>query len=71
MRLVLDLNKDLYADVLLPRRSLYVMKGTARFNYTHEILKNEESVFKGKKVPKDRRISVICRNEPDPKYRDS
>lgn len=71
MRLVLDLNKDLYADVLLQRRSLYVMKGTARFDYTHEILKNEESVFKGKKVPKDRRISVICRNEPDPKYRDS
>lgn len=46
------------------------MKGTARFDYTHEILSNEHSVFKGEKVFKDRRISVICRNEPDPKSKD-
>ncbi|KAJ8956087.1 hypothetical protein NQ318_016540 [Aromia moschata] len=67
MRLVHDKNKNLYADILLKRRSLYIMKGTARFDYTHEILSNEHSVFGGKKILKDRRISVICRNEPDPK----
>lgn len=66
MRLVNDKNKNLYADILLKRRSLYIMKNFARFDYTHEILSNEHSVFKGQKIFKDRRISVICRNEPDP-----
>ena len=64
MRLVHDKKKALYADVLLRRRSLYVMKGTARFDYTHELLANEFSLFKGEKIFKGRRISVICRNEP-------
>ncbi|CAG9831445.1 unnamed protein product [Diabrotica balteata] len=67
MRLVHDKKKNLYADVFLKRRSLYIMKNCARYDYTHEILSNENSVFKGEKVLKDRRISVICRNEPDTK----
>ncbi|XP_050502492.1 alpha-ketoglutarate-dependent dioxygenase alkB homolog 7, mitochondrial [Diabrotica virgifera virgifera] len=65
MRLVHDKKKNLYADIFLKRRSLYIMKNCARYDYTHEILSNENSVFKGEKVLKDRRISVICRNEPD------
>ncbi|XP_057658415.1 alpha-ketoglutarate-dependent dioxygenase alkB homolog 7, mitochondrial isoform X2 [Diorhabda carinulata] len=69
MRLVNDKNKNLCADILLKRRSLYIMKNFARFDYTHEILSNERSVFKGEKIFKDRRISVICRNEPDPAYK--
>lgn len=36
----------------------------ARYNFTHEILKDEESVFNGQKVLRQRRISVICRNLP-------
>lgn len=68
MRLVHEKNKLFFCDLLLRRRSLYIMKGTARFDYTHEILKNQDSMFKGQKVDKDRRISVICRNEADPKY---
>ncbi|CAH1991229.1 unnamed protein product [Acanthoscelides obtectus] len=71
MRLVHDKQKQLYADILLKRRSLYIMKGTARFDYTHEILSNDHSVFKGEKIFKDRRISVICRNEPDTKHKDA
>lgn len=66
MRLVNEQNKSLYADVLLKRRSLYIMTGSARYDYTHEVLKNEESFFKGEEVIKKRRISVMCRNEPDP-----
>lgn len=50
-------------DCLLPRRSLYVMSGPARYEYTHEILSNAESVFRGEPVVKGRRISVICRSE--------
>lgn len=64
MRLVHNTNKSLIANILLKRRSLYIMKDTARFDYTHEILKDEESIFAGKPVPRERRISVICRNEP-------
>lgn len=36
----------------------------ARYNFTHEILKDEESIFNGQRVPRSRRISVICRNLP-------
>jgi alkylated DNA repair protein alkB family protein 7 len=68
MRLVHDKNKTFYADVLLKRRSLYIMNGTARFDYTHEILANDRSYFKGRNVLKGRRISVISRNEPNPEH---
>ncbi|XP_026218000.1 alpha-ketoglutarate-dependent dioxygenase alkB homolog 7, mitochondrial [Anabas testudineus] len=53
-----------WLDLLLPRRSLYILRDDARYNFTHEILKDEESVFNGQKVPRQRRISVICRNLP-------
>lgn len=56
--------RDYHANVHLPRYSLYVMSRTARYNYTHEILDNKVSEIFGKPVQKDRRISVICRNEP-------
>ena len=42
----------------------FFYSGTARYNYNHEILKNEESFFEGQHIPKDRRISVICRCQP-------
>ncbi|XP_039626425.1 alpha-ketoglutarate-dependent dioxygenase alkB homolog 7, mitochondrial [Polypterus senegalus] len=49
-------------DLLLPRRCLYILRDEARYSYTHEILKDEESYFNGVKINRDRRISVICRN---------
>ncbi|XP_030373271.1 alpha-ketoglutarate-dependent dioxygenase alkB homolog 7, mitochondrial [Scaptodrosophila lebanonensis] len=55
---------NFYADLLLPRRSLYIMSHTARYNFTHEILANEHATFCGNPVQKTRRISIICRNEP-------
>uniref|UniRef100_A0A2M3ZBG2 Putative alpha-ketoglutarate-dependent dioxygenase alkb protein 7 mitochondrial n=1 Tax=Anopheles braziliensis TaxID=58242 RepID=A0A2M3ZBG2_9DIPT len=53
-----------WADVLLPRRSLYVMRDTARYKFTHEILASNESQFRQRPVSRSRRISIICRNEP-------
>lgn len=47
----------------IPRRSLYVMTGASRYDYTHEILPNEDSFVNDIKVPKSRRISIVCRNE--------
>ncbi|XP_021694845.1 alpha-ketoglutarate-dependent dioxygenase alkB homolog 7, mitochondrial [Aedes aegypti] len=53
-----------WSDVLLARRSLYIMKDTARYKFTHEILAGDDSIFQDRKVDKDRRISIICRNDP-------
>uniref|UniRef100_A0A3P8SEX7 Alpha-ketoglutarate-dependent dioxygenase alkB homolog 7, mitochondrial n=1 Tax=Amphiprion percula TaxID=161767 RepID=A0A3P8SEX7_AMPPE len=64
MRLVKEDDSSEWLDLLLSRRSLYILRDQARYQYTHEILKDEESVFNGQKVPRQRRISVICRNLP-------
>ncbi|EFN75281.1 alpha-ketoglutarate-dependent dioxygenase alkB homolog 7, mitochondrial [Harpegnathos saltator] len=67
MRLTMvEHEKECSECFLLPRRSLYIMSGVARYKYNHEILKSEESYFEGQHIPKNRRISVICRSEPDP-----
>ncbi|XP_042360598.1 alpha-ketoglutarate-dependent dioxygenase alkB homolog 7, mitochondrial [Plectropomus leopardus] len=65
MRLVNEDVPSEWLDLLLPRLSLYILRDEARYNFTHEILKDEESVFNGQRVPRLRRISVICRNLPD------
>ncbi|KAM9311142.1 alpha-ketoglutarate-dependent dioxygenase alkB homolog 7, mitochondrial [Gastrophryne carolinensis] len=64
MRLVSVHNADERADLLLPRRSLYIISGAARYDFTHEILRDEESYFNGEHVKRGRRVSVICRNLP-------
>ncbi|XP_011212055.2 alpha-ketoglutarate-dependent dioxygenase alkB homolog 7, mitochondrial [Bactrocera dorsalis] len=58
------LENNFYVDVLLRRRSLYIMSHSSRYNFTHEILGNDVSHFQGQRVKKDRRISIICRNDP-------
>lgn len=65
MRLTMVGNETTHKeDFLLPQRSLYIMSGAARYNYNHEILKDEKSYFKEQHVPKTRRISIICRSQP-------
>ncbi|CAI9603344.1 unnamed protein product [Staurois parvus] len=64
MRLVCVNSPEEWVDLLLPRRCLYIISGTARYDFTHEILRDEESFFNGEHVERDRRISVICRNLP-------
>ena len=54
-----------YALCLVKRRSLYIMRDVIRYDYMHEVLANEHSIFNGEPVEKDRRISIICRSEPD------
>ena len=66
-RLVHDKRPDLVCDYLLKRRSLYVMRSTARYEFTHAILGQNESMFSGQPVIRSRRISIIFRCEPDPK----
>ncbi|CAF0716926.1 unnamed protein product [Brachionus calyciflorus] len=65
MKLTNEKDKNKYGLALLKRRGLYIMKDTIRYDYAHEVLKNTESIFKNQVVNKTRRISIICRNEPD------
>ncbi|XP_078352719.1 alpha-ketoglutarate-dependent dioxygenase alkB homolog 7, mitochondrial-like [Oculina patagonica] len=51
-------------DALLRPRSLYIIKDAVRYQFTHEILKEEESVWKGETIPRDRRISLVLRCQP-------
>lgn len=64
MRLVKEDDADQWLDLLLPRYSLYILRDTARYGFTHELLKDEHSTFRGRRIPRQRRISVICRNLP-------
>lgn len=65
---------DVHVDLYLPPRSLYVLSGVSRYEYTHELL-DDGSVFElqsgdaagavdenGIPVARDRRISVIFRD---------
>ncbi|XP_054728688.1 alpha-ketoglutarate-dependent dioxygenase alkB homolog 7, mitochondrial [Anastrepha obliqua] len=63
-RPVTSLENNFYVDVLLRRYSLYIMSHSSRYNFTHEILANDVSHFQGQHIKKDRRISIICRNDP-------
>ncbi|VDM44011.1 unnamed protein product [Toxocara canis] len=59
-----DRKDELIMDLLVPRRCLYRMGEYGRYEFTHEVLGKDESFFKGKPVPRERRISVICRDLP-------
>lgn len=50
-------------DLLLPRRSLYVLRGEARYRWAHSL--PLQPSFEGQSLPpKSRRISVILRDRP-------
>ena len=63
MKFVNEEDENMWFKVILPRRSLYLMEGDARYKYTHEILKDEESVCNGVHIQKGRRISVLNRTQ--------
>lgn len=44
---------------------VFSCRGSARYDFSHEILRDEESFFGGRRVPRGRRISVICRSLPE------
>ena len=60
----MPLLQSLKVDFLLPRRSLYVMGHSSRYDFAHEILANDDDSTEFK-IERGRRISVICRCEPD------
>ncbi|XP_063628414.1 alpha-ketoglutarate-dependent dioxygenase alkB homolog 7, mitochondrial isoform X1 [Cydia splendana] len=66
MRLQHETHKHLGLDALLQRRALYIMSGVSRYEYTHAVLGGEESVWRGEKLPRRRRVAVILRSQPRP-----
>ena len=51
-------------EVLLPRRSIYILAGPLRYSFTHEILGVDgEPKFISEKFMTDRRLSLILRDE--------
>jgi len=63
-RFVVEMDQSQKVDCLVPRRSLYVMRDSARYDFTHENLDNDVS---DQLVARGRRVSVVCRCEPDAK----
>ena len=57
----LIVNSSLLIIIIL---SFYLHRGDLRYHYTHEIPYGEQSTFAGEMVPRDRRVSVICRTQP-------
>ncbi|XP_014667331.1 PREDICTED: alpha-ketoglutarate-dependent dioxygenase alkB homolog 7, mitochondrial-like [Priapulus caudatus] len=65
MRFIHEEDKEIVVDALLKRRSLYIMRGVIRYHFTHELLDDKESLFRSIHVPRDRRMSIICRVNTD------
>eukprot|EP00048_Salpingoeca_helianthica_P001517 m.49808 g.49808 ORF g.49808 m.49808 type:complete len:293 (-) comp11518_c0_seq2:33-911(-) len=53
-----------YFRVLLPERSLYIMRGSARFDFTHEVFGGPDLEWKGARMPRTRRLVVLFRDDP-------
>ncbi|CAH0595003.1 unnamed protein product [Chrysodeixis includens] len=64
MRLQHSQRSELVLDALLSRRALYVMKGVARYDFTHAVLGGDDSQWAGRPLPRQRRVAVICRSRP-------
>uniref|UniRef100_A0A8C9PR45 AlkB homolog 7 n=1 Tax=Spermophilus dauricus TaxID=99837 RepID=A0A8C9PR45_SPEDA len=65
MRLVHTQEPGQWLELLLEPGSLYILRGSARYDFSHEILRDEESFFGDRRIPRSRRISVICRSLPE------
>ncbi|NXH19424.1 ALKB7 dioxygenase, partial [Bucco capensis] len=64
MRLVSCQAPGQWLELLLEPGSLYILRGAARYDFTHEILPEEASFFGAQPVPRGRRVAIICRNAP-------
>ena len=57
-------NKDRVEHLYVKPNSLYIMSGESRYLWTHEMPSRKSDVVLGKKVPRDRRVSVTFRYAP-------
>uniref|UniRef100_A0A2K5RI06 Uncharacterized protein n=1 Tax=Cebus imitator TaxID=2715852 RepID=A0A2K5RI06_CEBIM len=65
MRLVHTQEPGEWLELLLEPGSLYILRGSACYDFSHEILREEESFFGERRIPRGWQISVICRSLPE------
>jgi len=53
---------DQSVPMLLEPRSLIVMRGTARYEWTHGIAKRKQDIYNGQTMIRERRLSITFRN---------
>ncbi|CAG9126567.1 unnamed protein product [Plutella xylostella] len=61
--------RPLDVAALLPRRSLYIMTGVARYEFTHAVEGGAARAWRGAAVRRARRVAVITRSQPRPEDR--
>jgi len=60
---VMDLkHKEQHVPILLEPRSLLVLRGEARYHWTHGIAKRQQDTVNGTVIARERRLSVTFRN---------
>lgn len=60
--IAMDLRREeQHCGIGLPARSLLLLRGAARFAWTHGIAARKSDVFDGRAVPRQRRLSVTFR----------
>jgi alkylated DNA repair dioxygenase AlkB len=60
---VMDLKRnDKHVPILLDARSLLVLRGEARYHWTHGIAKRQHDTVDWQVIPRERRLSVTFRN---------
>jgi len=60
---VMDLKqKEHHVPILLEPRSLLMLRGEARYQWTHGIAKRQQDTVNGTVIPRERRLSITFRN---------
>jgi alkylated DNA repair dioxygenase AlkB len=59
--MVLRLNGEDPVEVHMPRRSLVVLQGDARYRWTHEIPRRKSDMYQGKVIHRGTRVSLTFR----------
>lgn len=62
-----ELINSIYSVYLIDDKHISIViffRDVARYDFTHEILQNDLSHFRGHHVPRTRRISLINRSQP-------
>ena len=57
-------NKYCLFGIIYKQWESIFFRDAVRYHFTHEILSEDESVWKGQVVPRDRRVSLILRCQP-------
>ena len=55
-------HKEQHVPILLEPRSLLVLRGEARYQWTHGIAKHQQDTINGTAIARARRLSVTFRN---------